>query len=133
VLHVIVSVIVIFKTIFPSHCFSCVTSSDLIEERLRIIEEVEKIPREKTIDVAKRLGLPPSPQNSIIAKKREIREHAFKCGTSDGQGVDYSKVESALFAWYQQDRASGIPVDGTILWKKSRKIAATMGIENVSA
>jgi DNA-binding Lrp family transcriptional regulator len=30
------------------------------EERLRIIEEVEKNPSKKRTDIAKRLGLPPS-------------------------------------------------------------------------
>jgi hypothetical protein len=109
-----------------------------LEERLRIIDEVEKIPLEKRIYVAKLLGLPPSTKNSIIAKKGEIREQADKCGTSakkrkTGKESTYSKLKSALFAWYQQARASGVPVDGTILWEKSLKIAATVEIENVSA
>jgi hypothetical protein len=47
------------------------------EERLRIIEEVEKTPSEKRTDVAKQLGLPPLTLNTIIAKKKEIREHAY--------------------------------------------------------
>jgi hypothetical protein len=46
------------------------------EERLCIIEEVEKNASEKRIDVAKQLGLPPSTLNMIIAKKK-IREHAY--------------------------------------------------------
>jgi hypothetical protein len=46
-----------------------------LEERLPIIREVEKHPSEKRTDVAKRLGLPPSTLNKIIAKKK-IREHA---------------------------------------------------------
>jgi hypothetical protein len=46
-----------------------------LEERLCIIEEVEKNPSEKRIDIAKQLGLPPSMLNMIIAKKK-IREHA---------------------------------------------------------
>jgi hypothetical protein len=47
-----------------------------LEEQLRIIEEVEKNPSEKRIDIAKRLGLPPSMLNTIIAKKK-FREHAY--------------------------------------------------------
>ncbi|PSN37927.1 hypothetical protein C0J52_12231 [Blattella germanica] len=38
-----------------------------LEQRLRIIEEVEKNPKEKRVDIAKRLGLPPSTLNSIIS------------------------------------------------------------------
>jgi transposase-like protein len=50
------------------------------EERLRITEEVEKNPSEKRTDVAKRLGLPPSTLNKIIAKGK-IREHALGSGS----------------------------------------------------
>jgi plasmid maintenance system antidote protein VapI len=32
-------------------------------------------PSEKRTDVAKQLGLPPSTLNTIIAKKKKIREH----------------------------------------------------------
>jgi hypothetical protein len=109
-----------------------------LEERLRIIGEVEKNPSEKRIDVAKRLGLPPSTLNSIIAKKRDIIEQAYKCGAlakkrKTGKESTYSELENVLFAWYQQARASGMPVDGTILREISLKIAATMGIENFTA
>jgi hypothetical protein len=34
-------------------------------------------PSEKRIDVAKQIGLPPSTLNTIIAKKKKIREHAY--------------------------------------------------------
>jgi hypothetical protein len=85
---------------------------------------VKKNPAEKRTDIAKRLGLPPSTLNSIIAKKRDIREQADKCGTSTkkrnmGKESTYSKLENVLFAWYQQTRASGTPVDGPILKVKS--------------
>jgi hypothetical protein len=59
VLRVIVSVIVIFKTIFFHIAFP-VKQVQTLEERLCIIEEVEKNPSEKRTDVVKRLGLPPS-------------------------------------------------------------------------
>jgi hypothetical protein len=84
------------------------------EERLHNIEEVEKTPTEKSIDNAKRLGLPPSTLNLIIVKKWDIREQDDKCGTSAEKGKmgkesTYSKLENVPFAWYQQARASGIP------------------------
>jgi hypothetical protein len=44
-------------------------------DRLKIIEEVEKNPGEKRVDIAKRLGLPASTLNTIFAKKKEIREN----------------------------------------------------------
>jgi hypothetical protein len=48
-----------------------------LEERLCVIEDGEKNPSEKRIDIAKRLGLPPSTLNTIIVKKKESREHAY--------------------------------------------------------
>jgi hypothetical protein len=52
-----------------------------LEELLRITEEEEeKIPSEKRTDIAKQLGLPPSSLNTIIVKKKNIREHAIICG-----------------------------------------------------
>jgi hypothetical protein len=47
-----------------------------LEERLHIIEKVEKNSSEKRIDVARQLGLPPSMLHTIIEKKK-IREHAY--------------------------------------------------------
>jgi DNA-binding Lrp family transcriptional regulator len=49
-----------------------------LHNRLKIIQEVEKNPREKRVDIAKRLGLPASTLNSIFAKN-EIREQIQKC------------------------------------------------------
>jgi plasmid maintenance system antidote protein VapI len=43
-----------------------------LHDRLKISEEVEKTPTEKRVNVAKRLGIPPSTLNSIVAKKRKI-------------------------------------------------------------
>ena len=40
-----------------------------LHDRLKIIEEVEKNPAEKRVDIAKRLGLSASTLNSIFAKK----------------------------------------------------------------
>nr|CAD7449951.1 unnamed protein product [Timema bartmani] len=45
-------------------------------ERLRTIEEVEKNPSEKKIDIAKLLELPPFTLNTIISNKTDIRAQA---------------------------------------------------------
>jgi hypothetical protein len=70
--------------------------------------------------------------------KKKVIEQTGKCGTSvkkrkTDKVSTCSELENVLYAWYHQARASGIPVDGSILWEKSLKIAATMGIENFSA
>lgn len=109
-----------------------------LQEKLRIIEEVERNPTEKKVHIAKRLGLPVSSLNTIIEKKQEIREQVKKCGTSakkrkTRKEAKYSCMEAALFSWYQQARASRIPVDGNILREKARSIAARMCIKNFVA
>jgi hypothetical protein len=53
-----------------------------LHERLKIEEEVEKNPGEKRVDIAKCLGLAPSTQNSIFAKKDEIQEQTEQCNAS---------------------------------------------------
>ena len=53
-----------------------------LHDRLKIIEEVEKNPAEKRVDIAKRLGFPASTLNSKFAKKNEIRKQIQKCGNA---------------------------------------------------
>jgi hypothetical protein len=42
-------------------------------------------------------------------------------------------LETVLFTWYQQARASNIPIDGTTLREKAKIIAAQLNIDNFSA
>jgi hypothetical protein len=69
---------------------------------LKIIEEVEKTPGEKRVDIVKRLGLPASTLNSIFAKKDEIREQIEKCGNEckkrkTGKESTFAALEMVLF------------------------------------
>jgi hypothetical protein len=99
-----------------------------LHERLKIVEEVEKNPGEKRVDIAKCLGLAPNTLNSIFAKKDKIRQQTEKCGNTSKKRKTrrestFAELESVLFTWYQQVRASNIPVDGTILRGKATMIA----------
>ena len=53
-----------------------------LAEKLKIIQDVENNPREKRVDIAKRLGLAPSTLNTIVARKGDIRKTIEKCGKS---------------------------------------------------
>jgi hypothetical protein len=95
-----------------------------LHDRLKMIEEIEKNPGEKRVDMAKRLGLCASTLNSIFAKKNEIRKQIQKCGNAckkrkTGKQSAFAELETVLFTWYQQAQASNIPIDGTILGEKS--------------
>jgi hypothetical protein len=104
---------------------------------LKIIEEVERNPGEKCVYIAKRLGLAASTLNSIFAKKDEIRQQIEICGNAckkskTGKESTFAELETVLFTWYQQARASSIPIDGTTLREKAKIIAAQLNIDNFS-
>jgi hypothetical protein len=106
-------------------------------DQLKIMEEVQKNPGEKRVDIAKRLGLPASILKTIFAKKNEIREQIKKCGNAckkrkTGRELTFAELETMLFTWYQQARASNIPIDGTILREKAKIIAAQLNIDYFS-
>ena len=108
-----------------------------LHDRLKIIEEVEKNPGEKHVYIAKRLRLAASTLNSIFAKKDEIRQQTEKCcnackNRKTGKESPSAELETVLFTWYQQARASNIPIDGTTLWEKAKIIATQLNIDNFS-
>jgi hypothetical protein len=75
--------------------------------------------------------------NSIFAKD-EIRQQIEKCGNTHkkrktGKESTFVELETVLFTWYQQARASNIPIDGTTLREKAKIIAAQLSIDNFSA
>jgi hypothetical protein len=51
-----------------------------LHERLKIIDENN--PTDRRMNIAERLGLASSALNSIVARKREIREQNATCGES---------------------------------------------------
>jgi ribosomal protein L13E len=109
-----------------------------LHKQLKIVEEVEKNPGEKRVEIAKRFELAPNTLNSIFAKKDEIRQHTEKCGNASkkrkiGRESTFAELESVLFMWYQQARALNIPVDGNILCGKAKMIAQQLNIENFTA
>jgi len=76
--------------------------------------------------------------NSIFTKKEEIRQQIEKCGNAckkrkTGKESTFAELETVLFTWYQQVRASNIPIDGTTLREKAKIVAAQLNIDNFSA
>jgi hypothetical protein len=87
---------------------------------------------------AKQFGLPSITLNSIFAKKDEIREQIEKCGNAckkrkTGKESTFAELDTALITWFQQARASNIPIDGTTLRDKAKIIAAQLNIDDFSA
>jgi centromere protein B len=106
-------------------------------DRLKIIE-VEKNPGEKRVYIAKQPGLAVSTLNSIFTKKDEIRQQIEKRDNAckkrkTGKELTFAELEMVLFTWYQQARASNIPIDGTTLGEKAKIIATQLNKDNFSA
>jgi hypothetical protein len=73
-----------------------------LHDWLKIIEEIEKNPGEKRVNIAKRLRLPASTLNTIFAKKNDIREQIQKCGNAckkwkTGKESTFAELEMVLF------------------------------------
>jgi hypothetical protein len=90
------------------------------------------------VDTAKRLRLPASTLNTIFAKKNKIRKQIQKCGNAckkrkTGKQSTFAELETVLFTWYQQARASNILIDGNILREKAKIIAAQLNTDYFSA
>jgi hypothetical protein len=71
-------------------------------------------------------------------RKRKKSKKIEKCGNCSkekktGRNSTYSELESVLFSWYKQARATNIPVDGNVLREEAKKIAAQLNIENFTA
>jgi hypothetical protein len=78
-----------------------------LHEQLKIIEDAEKNPGEK---------------RGNACKKRKT-----------GKKSTFAELETVLFTWYQQARASNIPTDGTTLTEKAKIIATQLNTDNFSA
>jgi hypothetical protein len=109
-----------------------------LHDRLKIIKEEEKNPGEKRVYIAKRLRLAANTLNSILAKKEKIHQQTEKCGNAckkrkTGKESTFAELETVLFTWYQQARASNIPINGATLMEKAKIIAAYLNIDNFSA
>jgi hypothetical protein len=100
---------------------------------LEIVEEMEKIPIEKQINIPKCNEFGPSTFNSTVAKK-----HIDTCGKSCKKRkmrreFTFCELESILLAWHLRVWVSSIPVDGNILCEKAKQIADRMQIDNFAA
>jgi hypothetical protein len=86
-----------------------------LEERLPIIEEVERKPSEKKTDVAKQLSLPPSTLSTIIAKKK-IREHIYV--SVDQELATYG----VLCVW----KKCVVSWEVEVVWRRCKAVVVTM-------
>lgn len=106
-----------------------------LEEKLNVLDAVDKQPGRKRVEIAKELGLPPSTLNSIVSKRAEIKGNAALFGpkAKQARGAKYGTLDESLLTWFQQARAAGINFDGSILREKAMEVADRLGITDFAA
>ncbi|KAH6930953.1 hypothetical protein HPB50_021067 [Hyalomma asiaticum] len=106
-----------------------------LEEKLDVLNAVDKQPARKRVDIAKDLGLPPSTLNSIVSKRAQIEGNATLFGPKPKQarGAKYGNLDETFLTWFKQARTAGINFDGSTLREKAMEIADRLGITDFAA
>lgn len=103
-----------------------------IEEKLKILKDVENSPHLSRIKIAERLHIPVTTLNGIVAKRDDIINASGKSQKiKKVKKGKYENVEEKLMIWFKQSRSANIPISGTILKEKAEEIAKIMNVEFV--
>jgi hypothetical protein len=99
------------------------------EEKRKIIEEVDK----KRVDSAKKLLMPVTTLNNIMKKREAVIREAAELGVlskhrKHSKKSLFEELESHLLTWFQQARASCLPINGVILKEKACEVATRLGV-----
>ncbi|XP_008182612.1 tigger transposable element-derived protein 4-like [Acyrthosiphon pisum] len=94
-----------------------------ISDKVRLIQLVEKGDRKKC-EIAKEFNIPPNTLSPIIKQKEKIMK--FNCGNMKKMRMTrYLDIDKCLLKWFTQCRDKNIPLNGTILLEKSKRICTT--------
>jgi hypothetical protein len=99
-----------------------------ISDKLNVIGEVEARLNVPRIEMANRLGLPPSTLSKIMLSREKITEAEYKCGAHAKKRKNMKlgandELEKILLEWFQQMRSDNVPINGPILREKANEIA----------
>jgi DNA-binding Lrp family transcriptional regulator len=107
-----------------------------MSEKLYFLQEVDKNPRMKQVEIAAKLKISSSTLNSII-KNREKIESSAREGVSNCRkrvrGGKFCDLEDVLLKWFKQARSSNVPLDGVLVREKASYLADKMGISDFKA
>ena len=105
-----------------------------IEEKMKILNEVDKNSHLNRVQIAKNLDIPVTTLNGIVANRETIINNSFQ--TSKNKKIKkakYEDIEKNLLVWFKQARAANIPINGPILKEKAEEIAKTLNIEFIAS
>lgn len=104
-----------------------------LSTKLKIIQECENASVSRS-EIGRRYGLTPSTLFTILKNKDKIQSAAVKdCApgkTKKLRAAKHIDLEEALFTWFSQNRARGIPVDGAMLKAKAVQLALQLNIDD---
>ncbi|KAJ8897155.1 hypothetical protein PR048_002501 [Dryococelus australis] len=101
------------------------------EDKLKIISEIEANPKVSRVAMAKKLGIPSSTLNGIVANQGKPLASSGNISSKCKRikiGL-YDEIENVLLKWFKEQRALEIPTDGPILNEKVSQIAHNLGIK----
>jgi hypothetical protein len=88
-----------------------------LEEKLRVIREVESNPTLTRVEVAKRLNMPITTVKGIMEKKAQLSTQSSVTSYKVKRKCPgkYEDVEKKLLVWFKQSVALNIPINGLLL------------------
>lgn len=104
-----------------------------LDEKLKILKEVDESSFMSKVDIAKKLKIPVSTLKTLIYKRQEIEDNASKCGKSGSkklrvQSGKFSDIDEIVLQFFKQCRAANIPVSGPMLMSKAKEIRDKMQV-----
>lgn len=101
-----------------------------VDEKIKILKDVDENSNLSRVQLAKKLKLPVSTLNGIVAKRNVILNSSGPCQKNKKlKKGKYEDIEKKLVMWFKQFRSANIPINGTILKEKADEIAKTLNIE----
>lgn len=104
-----------------------------LADKIKILEEVDKHVGSR-VELARRLNLPITTLNTIVYKRAKIELNAAKCGPlakkrSRIQEGKHRELETLLLEFFNQSRASNMPISGPILMEQAKELALKLEID----
>lgn len=101
-----------------------------LDQKVKFIREVDDNPHKTKTEIASGLGIAYTSLCTVISKRNAILDEFLKLGAkstkrSRQQEGRYVDLEKALFIWFQQKRAAGLPISGDMLKAKAIDLAKT--------
>ncbi|XP_064486017.1 tigger transposable element-derived protein 6-like [Ornithodoros turicata] len=90
----------------------------------------------KKLDIAKDYAVFPSTLSTILKTKENILKAADQGAFAQRKRLKtspYEEVEKAVFTWFADTRAKGIPVSGAVLQQKAKDFACILGCDDFKA